>query len=162
PHIRAKHITTALDELPELKDSRVAAPQLDLLFRIAEQLDGLPRHVAMHPCGILLSNRTLLDRTATQRSTEGFQLSAVTDYDPEMAGVIKLDVLGVRMQSAMALTLTEIKRTTGEKIDLDAVPRDDEPTYAMIGESRTLGCFQIESPGQRELVKKLAPRDVAD
>jgi error-prone DNA polymerase len=162
PHIRAKHITTALAELPELKDGRVTAPQLDLLFRIAEQLDGLPRHVAMHPCGILLSNRTLLDRTAAQRSAEGFPLSHLDKDDAEIAGVIKLDVLGVRMQSAMALTLTEIKRTTGENVDLDAVPRDDKPTYAMIGESRTLGCFQIESPGQRELVKKLAPRDVAD
>ena len=76
--------------------------------------------------------------------------------------MIKLDVLGVRMQSAMAHTLAEIERTTGEQIDIDAMPRDDGPTYAMIGRSDTLGCFQIESPGQRELVKKLAPRDVAD
>jgi error-prone DNA polymerase len=76
--------------------------------------------------------------------------------------VIKLDVLGVRMQSAMAHTLAEIERTTAEKIDIDAMPRDDEATYAMIGRSDTLGCFQIESPGQRELVKKMAPRDVAD
>ena len=76
--------------------------------------------------------------------------------------MIKLDVLGVRMQSAMAHTLTEIGRTDGERIDIDAIPRDDQATYAMIGRSETIGCFQIESPGQRELVKKLAPRDVAD
>src|SRR5580692_6061197 len=66
------------------------------------------------------------------------------------------------MQSAMAHTLAEIERTTAERIDIDAMPRDDEATYAMIGRSDTLGCFQIESPGQRELVKKMAPRDVAD
>ena len=76
--------------------------------------------------------------------------------------MIKLDVLGVRMQSAMAHALTEIERTESKRIDLDAMPRDDPATYAMIGRSETLGCFQIESPGQRELVKKLAPRDVAD
>ena len=162
PHIRAKHITAALADLPELRQSRLAAPQLATLFRIAEQLDGLPRHVAMHPCGVLLSNAALLDRTAVQRSAEGFPLSQLDKDDAEIAGVIKLDVLGVRMQSAMAHTLTEIRRTTREEIDLDAIRQDDEDTYTMIQRSRTIGCFQIESPGQRELVKKLAPRDIAD
>jgi error-prone DNA polymerase len=162
PHIRAKHITAALTELPELRRSRVNTEQLTTIFNIAEQLDGLPRHVAMHPCGVLLSDRTLLDRTAVQASAEGFPLSHLDKDDAEIAGVIKLDVLGVRMQSAMAHTLAEIERTTAEKIDIDAMPRDDEATYAMIGRSDTLGCFQIESPGQRELVKKMAPRDVAD
>ena len=116
----------------------------------------------MHPCGVLLSNAALLDRTAVQRSAEGFPLSQLDKDDAEIAGVIKLDVLGVRMQSAMAHTLTEIKRTEHKEIDLDAMPRDDKDTYAMIQRSRTIGCFQIESPGQRELVKKLAPRDIAD
>ena len=162
PHIRAKHITAALTELPELRRSRLNQAQLETIFAIAQQLDGLPRHVAMHPCGVLLSDKTLLDRTAVQESGEGFPLSQLDKDDAEIAGVIKLDVLGVRMQSAMAHALTEISRTTGEKIDLDAMPRDDPATYAMIGRSETLGCFQIESPGQRELVKKLAPRDVAD
>jgi error-prone DNA polymerase len=162
PHIPASHIAAALTELPELRHSRLDTPHLATIFGIAQQLDGLPRHVAMHPCGVLLSNGTLLDRTAVQQSLEGFPLSQLDKDDAEIAGVIKLDVLGVRMQSAMAHTLTEIKRTEGKDIDLDAVPRDDEDTYAMIGKSRTIGCFQIESPGQRELVKKLAPRDVQD
>jgi error-prone DNA polymerase len=164
PHIRARHITSALEDLPELKASNIKTPQLATIFRIAERLDGLPRHVAMHPCGVLLSDRTLRDRTAVQRSAEGFALSHLDKDDAEIAGVIKLDVLGVRMQSAMAYTLTEISRAEGPEttLDLDAIPRDDEPTYAMIKEGKTLGCFQIESPGQRELVRKLAPRTVED
>jgi error-prone DNA polymerase len=162
PHIRAKHIAAALTELPELRRSRLDGAQLGLIFGIARQLDGLPRHVAMHPCGVLLSDRTLLNRTAVQKSAEGFPLSQLDKDDAEIAGVIKLDVLGVRMQSAMAHTLTEIRRSTGEQVDIDTLPRDDKPTYAMISRSQTIGCFQIESPGQRELVKKLAPRDIAD
>jgi len=162
PHIRAKHITAALTELPELRRSRLNEAQLETIFSIAQQLDGLPRHVAMHPCGLLLSDRTLLNRTAVQESAEGFPLSQLDKDDAEIAGVIKLDVLGVRMQSAMAHTLAEISRAGGEKIDIDAMPRDDPDTYAMIQRSETIGCFQIESPGQRELVKKLAPRDIAD
>jgi error-prone DNA polymerase len=162
PHIRARHITAALTELPELRRSRLNGSQLATLFNLAERLDGLPRHVAMHPCGVLLSDRTLLDRTAVQASGEGFPLSQLDSGDAELAGVIKLDVLGVRLQSAMAHTLTEIRRVTQEQVNIDVIGRDDKATYEMIKRSDTIGCFQIESPGQRELVKKLAPRDIAD
>jgi error-prone DNA polymerase len=168
PHIRARHIGNALTELPELRGrelrgSRLSIPQLAAVFRIAERLDGLPRHVAMHPCGVLLSDSSLLDRTAVERSAlENLPLSQLDKDDAEIAGVIKLDVLGVRMQSAMAYTLTEISRTEGVSVDLDTIDRRDKPTFEMISASRTIGCFQIESPGQRELVTKLAPRDIED
>jgi error-prone DNA polymerase len=159
PHIRAAHIGAALTELPELSDSKLSIPQLTGLFRLAERLDGLPRHVAMHPCGVLLSDATLLDRTAVTRSAaDDLPLSQLDKDDAETAGVIKLDVLGVRMQSAMAYALTQIP----EPIDLDAIPRDDEPTFELIRNARTIGCFQIESPGQRELVTRVAPTRIDD
>jgi error-prone DNA polymerase len=162
PHIRAGHIGSALTELPELRGSGLAIPQLTGLFRLAERLDGLPRHVAMHPCGVVLSDASLLDRTPVERSFEGLPLSQFDKDDVETAGLIKLDVLGVRMQSAMAYTVAEVERTRGERVDIDAVGCADEPTFEMIRSARTLGCFQIESPGQRELVGKLLPRDIGD
>lgn len=162
PHIRAGRIRSALTELPELRGSGLAIPQLTAVFQLAERLDGLPRHVAMHPCGVVLSDTSLLDRTPVERSFEGLPLSQFDKDDVEVAGMIKLDVLGVRMQSAMAYTLTEIGRTRGEQVDLDTIGRADEPTFDMIRSARTLGCFQIESPGQRELVAKLLPRTIDD
>ena len=162
PHIRARSIQGALAELPELRGSGLAIPQLTGMFRLAERLDGLPRHVAMHPCGVVLSDTSLLDRTPVERSFEGLPLSQFDKDDVEIAGMIKLDVLGVRMQSAMAYTLAEVERTRGEQVDIDAVGCADEPTFEMIRRAQTLGCFQIESPGQRELVGKLLPRDIAD
>ncbi|MGP7996919.1 MAG: DNA polymerase III subunit alpha [Streptosporangiaceae bacterium] len=162
PHIRAGRIQGALAELPELRGSGLAIPQLTGMFRLAERLDGLPRHVAMHPCGVVLSDTSLLDRTPVERSFEGLPLSQFDKDDVEIAGMIKLDVLGVRMQSAMAYTLAEVERTRGEQVDIDAVGCADEPTFEMIRHAQTLGCFQIESPGQRELVGKLLPRDIAD
>ena len=162
PHIRAAHIGRALTELPELRGSRLSIPQLATTFRLAERLDGLPRHVALHPCGVLLSDASLLDRTAVQSSSEDLPLSQLDKDDAEIAGVIKLDVLGVRMQSAMAHAVAEVGRATGERLDLDAIPRDDEPTFAMIRAARTIGVFQIESPGQRELVARVAPRGLGD
>jgi len=157
PHIRARDARTALRELPELRASGLGEERLDLLFRLAERLDGLPRHIAVHPCGVLLSDVTLLDRTPVEASYAGFPMSQFDKDDVEELGLLKLDVLGIRMQSAMAHALSEIERVDGVEIDLDdeaQVPFEDEPTYAMISESRTLGVFQIESPGQRELVGK--------
>jgi error-prone DNA polymerase len=162
PHVRAGQIGAALRDLPELRQSGLAQRRLAMLFRIAQRLDGLPRHIAMHPCGVLVSNATLLDRTPVERSFLGFSMSQYDKDDVEDMGLLKLDVLGVRMQSAMAHSVSEITRATGAQVDLEAIPRDDEPTYEMIRTSRTLGCFQIESPGQRELVAKLLPRDLND
>lgn len=156
----ASEFREALDEKPELRDlaDRVEGNrQLDLLVDITERLDRLPRHISMHPCGVILSSTTLLDRTPVQPSGMGLPMSQYDKHDMDPMGLIKLDVLGVRMQSAMAYAITEIHRTTGKTIDLEAVPLDDEPTFELIRSTQTLGCFQIESPGQRELIGKLQP-----
>jgi error-prone DNA polymerase len=82
--------------------------------------------------------------------------------DVELLGYLKLDVLGIRMLSSMRHALDEIARTTGEKVDLDRISVEDEPTFELIRASDTLGCFQIESPGQRELLQKLQPTRWSD
>ena len=163
PHIRAADARAALRDLPELRAAGLGERRLDVLFSLVESLDGLPRHVALHPCGVLLSDTTLLDRTPVEASFGGFPMSQFDKNDVEELGLLKLDVLGIRMQSAMAHALTEIRRVEGVEVDVDVLaPYDDPDTYDMIGKSVTLGCFQIESPGQRELVGKFGPSDFSD
>ncbi|HSD77240.1 MAG TPA: hypothetical protein VLA98_07530, partial [Solirubrobacteraceae bacterium] len=166
PHIRARDARQALDELPELRSSglgRLAARgELDGFLTLVEALDGLPRHIALHPCGVLLSDATLLDRTPVEASWMGFPMSQFDKDDVEELGLLKLDVLGIRMQSSMAYALTEIERVDGVTVDLDAVPLDDDATNALVRSAPTLGCVQIESPGQRELVGKFAPETFDD
>ncbi len=157
PHIRARDARVALRELPELRASGLGEERLDLMFRLVERLDGLPRHIAVHPCGVLLSDATLLDRTPVEASYAGFPMSQFDKDDVEDLGLLKLDVLGIRMQSAMAHAVAEIARVDGVDVDLDdeaQVPFDDSTTFDMISAAKTLGVFQIESPGQRELVGK--------
>jgi error-prone DNA polymerase len=162
PHIRAKQIRAALSDLPELRESGLNDRGLETVFRLAEKLDGLPRHIALHPCGVLIGNAGLRDRTPVERSLLEFPMSQFDKDDVEESGLLKLDVLGVRMQSSMAYTLREIERVDGLAVELDAVPHDDPATHDLICTGRTLGCFQIESPGQRELVAKLEPRTMHD
>ena len=111
PHLRAKDARAALRDLPELRSLGLAERRLDLLFDLVESLDGLPRHLALHPCGVLLSDLTLLDRTPVEASFGGFPVSQFDKDDVEELGLLKLDVLGIRMQSAMAHALLEIERT---------------------------------------------------
>jgi error-prone DNA polymerase len=157
PHIGAKDLRVAIERLPELAGSNLNAGQLEHLFRVAERLDGFPRHIALHPSGIVLSNDDLVTRVPLERSFQGYRVIQADKDDVELLGYLKLDVLGVRMFSSMRHALDEIARTEHVKVDLDAIATDDEPTFELIRASDTLGCFQIESPGQRELLQKLQP-----
>ncbi|MDO5617611.1 DNA polymerase III subunit alpha [Kocuria sp.] len=174
----------ALETKPELRD--VAAQvrtdaHLDLLIDLTARLDRLPRHISMHPCGVILGDSDLLSLTATQPSGMGLPMSQFDKDDIDDAGLLKLDILGVRMQSSIAHTITEIARVNGAaaalagglpvdapyvgadgRVDLEQIPHDDEPTFELIRSTHTLGCFQIESPGQRELLGKMQPDQYQD
>ncbi|MGQ4335972.1 DNA polymerase III subunit alpha, partial [Streptomyces hayashii] len=163
PHIRARDARAALEELPELRSLAGEKERYGRLWELVEALDALPRGIAMHPCGVLLSDASLLSRTpVVPTSGEGFPMAQFDKDDVEDLGLLKLDVLGVRMQSAMAHAVAEVERATGERIDLDAVTEGDPATYRLIRSTETLGCFQIESPGQRDLVGRLQPATFHD
>ncbi|WP_406370599.1 DNA polymerase III subunit alpha [Streptomyces sp. NBC_00647] len=163
PHIRARDARAAMDELPELRELAGGKDRYGKLWDLVESLDALPRGIAMHPCGVLLSDASLLARTPVMpTSGEGLPMSQFDKEDVEDLGLLKLDVLGVRMQSAMAHAVAEVERATGDRPDVDAVAPGDPATYRLIQSTETLGCFQIESPGQRDLVGRLQPATFHD
>lgn len=155
----------ALERKPELQRFAEAIEQdrkLNLLVDITERLDRLPRHISMHPCGVILGDTSLLGLTPVQPSGLGLPMSQFDKDDMDPMGMLKLDVLGVRMQSAMAYAVQEIARVRDVTIDLDNIPRDDAATFSNIQTTNTLGIFQIESPGQRELTGKHQPSEFND
>ncbi|HWC14641.1 MAG TPA: DNA polymerase III subunit alpha [Actinomycetota bacterium] len=162
PRIRAKDISTAIERLPELSGSNLDGGQLSQLFELCVAIDGFPRHLALHPSGVILSSPDLADRVPMQHSYNGFAMLQADKDDVEELGLAKLDVLGVRMFSSITHAEAEIERVRGERIDLRAIPRDDEATFELIRTSKTLGCFQIESPGQRELLARFQPTRFED
>lgn len=163
PHIRARDARAAMAELPELRELAGEKDRYGRLWDLVESLDALPRGIAMHPCGVLLSDASLLARTPVMpTSGEGLPMSQFDKEDVEDLGLLKLDVLGVRMQSAMAHAVAEVERATGDRPDIDAAPPGDPATYRLVQSTETLGCFQIESPGQRELVGRLQPATFHD
>ncbi|MGM0616570.1 MAG: DNA polymerase III subunit alpha [Actinomycetota bacterium] len=178
-HARARDVRRVVAGLPELKRSNLDAGQLATLFDVVERIDGFPRHLAMHPCGILLGDVELGTRTPMERSAHGYAMSQFDKDDVAALGLLKLDVLGVRMLSAMRHCLelvngSELGPGTREpdpglpgrddhgRLSLDHVPTGDEATYALIRSGHSVGMFQIESPGQRELLGRLQPDRFGD
>jgi error-prone DNA polymerase len=168
PHISAGSIPDALEALPEVAELSLPTAKLEALFTLATRLDGFPRHLALHPSGVILSDEALPDLMPMQRSFQhaetstataggGFLMAQFDKDDVEALGIAKLDVLGVRMLSTIAHCLGEVERVSGTRPDIDGMARDDEATFELIRDSATMGCFQIESPGQRELLGKFQP-----
>jgi error-prone DNA polymerase len=184
PHLRARDVGRALAHLPELAGSRLDTGRLATLLDLVARVDGMPRHLAMHPCGILLGDDTLLDRTPVQRSAHGYPVSQFDKDDVAALGMLKLDVLGVRMLSAMRHCLDLVNGATREEevprgptrtahgsdvpgwvegpFALDMVAHDEPATYDLIRSTHSVGMFQIESPGQRELLGRLQPTRFGD
>lgn len=182
--LNARELREVLNKKPELREIAElvdADPRMDTLVDLTGRLDRLPRHISMHPCGVIVGDTNLLSITPTQPSGIGLPMSQFDKDDIDDMGLLKLDVLGVRMQSTMAYALQEIIRINGPsaaiegglpvdapyvsaegKIDLDAIPKNDETTFENIRTTHTLGMFQIESPGQRELIGKMQPDRYSD
>ena len=119
PHIRARNISQALENLPELRNLNLTSNTWKMAIGLAERLDGLPRNLAMHPCAVVISNAGLYDRAPIETNASDYPMVQWDKDDVEAIGLLKLDILGVRMQSALAYSVSEIKRTTGLDIDLD-------------------------------------------
>lgn len=168
PRTRAKRIGELASTLPEAQGLGLDAPHIQQLFRSAEQLDGVPRHLALHPCGLILADQNLGDiapliPSGPREEGEAIAMIPYDKDDIEDLGLVKLDVLGVRMLSAMAHARDLAFTTRGLAIEFDAVDATPDPaTFAMIKRADTIGMFQIESPGQRELIGRLTPKDTHD
>uniref|UniRef100_UPI00300D0B12 helix-hairpin-helix domain-containing protein n=1 Tax=Stomatohabitans albus TaxID=3110766 RepID=UPI00300D0B12 len=168
PRTRAARISHLAATLPEAQGLGLNAPPFQRLFAIAERLDGLPRNLALHPCGLILANADLGDIAPLIPSgpRDNGDTIAMVPYDKddiEDLGLVKLDLLGVRMLSAMTHAKRLAEHTRGVHIDFDLVDATPDPaTFSMIQRSDTIGMFQIESPGQRELIGRLTPQNTHD
>ena len=92
---------------------------------------------------MIISDAGLLQRIPVVPSAQNFPVTVFDKDDVEDLGLIKLDILGVRMQSAIRHAIKQIEVVENIEIDIDAVARDDESTFELIRSTKTLGCFQI-------------------
>lgn len=137
-------------------------PLLDILIRCVNALLGHPRHLGLHSGGMILSSRELSHYTPVQRSANGVAVVQFDKDDVEAMGLVKFDVLGLRMLACISECVELIASVQGMSVDLDAIPLDDIETFRRIQKGDTLGVFQIESQGQMHLLAKHQPETFHD
>jgi error-prone DNA polymerase len=133
------------------------------LLWLAPDIMGLPRHPSQHPGGMVISTRPLIDLCpVVPAAMEGRQILQWDKDSCADAGLLKIDLLGLGMLSAVERAVVEIERVRGKSIDLSRIPLDDEETFESIRAARTTGVFQIESRAQMQMLPRTQPRDLDD
>jgi len=132
-----------------------------ILLPLAQRLVGAPHHLGIHPGGIVIGRKPLDHHVPLERATKGIVVTQFEMHAAEAVGLVKIDLLGNR-------ALTEVReagewvREAGGRIDIDSIPANDGKTGDLLETGRTLGCFQLESPGMRNLLKQLRTRTMDD
>jgi len=122
----------------------------------AEQLDGVPRHLGLHPGGILIAPGLLTDHLPLERTARGLVATQWDMYPVEDAGLVKIDLLGNRSLAVIDDTCSEVERLHGRRISYAHFdPTEDPDTQALLRRGETVGCFYVESPAMRGLLRKL-------
>ncbi len=146
-----KRFSALIDTNPELKE----------VFKLALKLEGTPRHISQHAAGIVASEKKLLDVVPMVALDDQMN---VTQYDMthlESLGLIKIDFLGIRNLSIIDRIARQIK-TSQKDFSIQSIPLDDEKTFDLISKGETIGIFQLESDGMKNLLKKLKPKRFLD
>ncbi len=148
----------------ELRQMCEADPDAAKVVDTARGLEGMRRQDGIHAAAVVITPEPLMEYMPIQRKPDsGGDPGAapiVTQYEMhgvEDLGLLKMDFLGLRNLDVITDTVRLVERTRGAAIDVDAVPLDDDATFAMLREGDTVGVFQLENPQVRSLVRSLAP-----
>jgi DNA polymerase-3 subunit alpha len=150
------------------------SPLHQTIFQEAEKLLGLPRHLSVHPGGVVIAPGKMTDLVPTQRAAKGVIITQFDLDSIERMGLVKIDLLGIRGLTVLGDVAESILRertrvsasSAGQNEDileiLEAIPEDDPATADLVRTGNTIGCFQIESPGMRATLKEIHASSVED
>lgn len=136
--------------------------QLQKLFAISKRLEGLPRHASLHAGGIILSNEAIEHVCPLIDVDEGVCATQFTMEYLEELGLIKMDFLGLRNLTIIDEIVHHINEVSENKIDIMHIPLDDRKTFELIQAVDTVGVFQLESEGMKNLIRKMQPNSFED
>ncbi|KHO62955.1 DNA polymerase III catalytic subunit, DnaE type [Thermoanaerobacter sp. YS13] len=154
-------IDKALSLNPELKARYENEEKVKQLIDISRSLEGLPRHASTHAAGVVISKEPLVNYVPLQKNED----SIVTQFPMttlEELGLLKMDFLGLRTLTVIRDTIEMVKKNKGVTIDFDSMEYDDPKVYELISKGETEGVFQLESPGMKQFMTELKPKNLED
>ena len=164
PNGKKMNLVNAIECIPALKEAEASSDiRMRNTMSYAKMLEGTVRGTGIHACGTIICRDAISDwvpvSTAEDKADPGHKLLC-TQYDGhviEETGLIKMDFLGLKTLSILKEAVENIRLSTGHEIDLDTIPIDDELTYQLYSDGRTVGTFQFESAGMRKYLRELHP-----
>jgi DNA polymerase-3 subunit alpha len=151
----APPLEEAVESDPDLAAAR-QDERFQELFEFSIKLDGLARHISTHAAGVVIADRPIVEYVPLCTNKQ----DVVTQWPAkqlEDLGLLKMDYLGLRTLTILERTLRLLAQNGATPPDLDHLPLDDAPTYALLNRGETLGVFQLESEGMRKLLARLKP-----
>ena len=157
PHWGVGSIEEAVQKIPECRNLPIHEEPFRTVIGIAQKIEGYPRHLSVHAGGIVIGAQPLTGYLPLERAAKGIVVTQFDMFSVEDVGLVKIDLLCQRSLSVREDTLEEIGKNYGEKPDLGNYPMlyGDRKTVDLIRNGNTIGCFYIESPAMRGLLKKL-------
>ncbi|MCT2537175.1 DNA polymerase III subunit alpha [Aquibacillus koreensis] len=154
-------VVTSVKASKELTEYVKQSEKLQMLFKIATKLEGLPRHISTHAAGVVISEQPLVEHVPLTTSHGGY-LTQYAMKELETIGLLKIDFLGLRNLTLLERIVATIERKEKKVIDLDAIPLQDPRTFSLLQKGKTNGVFQLESQGMKNVLKKLMPNHFED
>lgn len=158
------NLVNAINCTPMLQEAEVSEDVRERnTIKYAKMLEGTIRGTGIHACGFIICRNPISDWVPVSTATDPDfpdQKVPVTQYDGhviESTGLIKMDFLGLKTLSEIKEAVRVIRQTTGDEIDIDNISLDDELTYRLYQQGRTVGTFQFESPGMQKYLRELKP-----
>lgn len=152
-------IQGSLDNITELRQMYSTNDRVKKLIDMAKRLEGVARNAGTHACGVVVSNKPLVEYLPLQVAAKG-ETSITTQYTMkyvEAIGLLKMDFLGLSNLTVIKNCLRIIKKIYKKDIDLSKIPFDDKKAYELISKGKTTGVFQLESSGMKRYLKELKP-----
>ena len=160
PRFSGMTLAECKNSVPELAETLKNDRRAARLYEFAEKLEGRPRNASTHATGVVITDKPITDYLPLS-SNDGV---AVTQFGMKTVadlGLLKIDFLGLRYLTVIRDAETYARKKSPD-FRINAAPFDDEKTYKLLCEGRTMGIFQLESAGMRSLLTRMAPRDLND
>jgi DNA polymerase-3 subunit alpha len=157
-------ISSALETEPDLRKMYDSDEQVKRLFDNAMSLEGLARHAGVHAAGVIVASEPLENLVPLCRQADSDD--AITQWDgptcDEKVGLMKMDFLGLRTLTIIQRARELVHQRTGEDLDPEMLPLDDDEVYELFRQGHTDGVFQFESKGMRSVLSQMQPRRIED
>lgn len=155
-------IDKALLMNPELRGMYESDESVKKLIDMSRRLEGLPRHTSMHAAGVVISQKPMDEYVPLSRASDGTITTQFTMTTIEELGLLKMDFLGLRTLTVIQNAVRLAEKSSGKKIDMNAIDYNDKKVLDSLGTGKTDGVFQLESAGMKNFMKELKPQSLED